>query len=96
MDEPVLRGGALVDEAKLFQEIARKHARLPKFVKRIGFRFGEDSTGDPAVWIRLFTPEDLNPSKAKIAALRRVVDEIRSDILASGSERWPYYEIVTE
>jgi hypothetical protein len=44
----------------------------------------------------LVTQEDRSPSKAKITALRQVADKIRSDILASGSERWPYVEIVTE
>ena len=97
MDEPVLRGSAAVDEARLLHDIARKHAPVPKLVKRIDFRFGEDSTtGSPAVWIRLVAQEDLNPSKAKIAKLLRLEDEIRAEILASGSERWPYFEIVTE
>jgi hypothetical protein len=95
MDDPMLQGTS-VEEARLYHDIVRKHGRLPEGLKRIEFRFGEDSTASSAVWIVLVAEEDVNPSKDKIAGLRRVADEIRSEILASDSQRWPYVEIVTE
>src|SRR6266567_2032908 len=82
------------DEAKRFQEFVR-NVRLPNDVSRVEFRFGEDSTGAPAVWIVLFARDDLRPSKNKIADLQRVAEEVRS-IVRSESNRWPYVEIATE
>jgi hypothetical protein len=92
----MLAGSASAEEEELYREIARKHARLPEGVKRIDFRFGEDSTGASAVWIVLVAEEDINPSKDKIATLLRFGKEIESEILASDGRRWPYMQIVTE
>jgi len=38
-------GAASADEARLFHDIVGKIRRLPAGVHRVGFRFGEDSTG---------------------------------------------------
>jgi hypothetical protein len=87
--------GVLVDEAKVLHDIVRERVRLPKDVRRVEFRFGEDSTGESAVWIVLVTHDDLKPSKSKIASLQRVGEEVRS-IVHSQTNRWPYIEIATQ
>jgi hypothetical protein len=84
------------DEARAIHEIVRKIGRLPDGVQRVAFRFGEDSEGAPAVWITFIAHDDLKPSRAKIAELQRVMNEVRSQVIRSGTERWPYIEIATE
>ena len=46
---PNLEGAASGDEVQMFHDIVRKYRSLPAGVSRIDFRFGEDSTGTPAV-----------------------------------------------
>jgi hypothetical protein len=95
-DQPMPTGAASGDEARIFHDIVRKVGRLPEGIRQVRFRFGEDSEGAAAVWITLVANDDLKPSKEKIAALQRISNEVRSEILRSGSERWPYIEISTE
>jgi len=40
--------------------------------------------------------DDLKPSKDKIADFLSILDEVRDQVLRSDSDRWPYFEIVTE
>jgi hypothetical protein len=88
-----MTGAASGDEARLFHDIVRKHRPLPAGVLRVEFRFGEDSTGAPAVWIVFVAKDDLKPSGERIAAIRRVADEVRSEVRQTGSDRWPYVTI---
>src|SRR5579863_9543625 len=92
-NEPALPGAASGDEARAIHEIVRKIGRLPEGVQRVDFHFGEDSEGAPAVWITFVARDDLKPSKAKIAELQHVMSELRSQVIRSGTERWPYVEI---
>jgi hypothetical protein len=94
--EPALPGAASGDEATVFSEIVRGIGRLPDGVRRVEFHLGEDSEGAPAVWITFIARDDLKPSKAKISDLQRVINEVRSQVIRSGTERWPYFEIETE
>ncbi len=89
-------GAATGTEARLFHDIVRRIGRLPTGVRRVEFRFGEDSEGASAVWISLIADDDLKPSKEKIADLQRIAGEVRAEILRSDTDRWPYVEIVTE
>lgn len=94
--EPMPPGTAGGDEARMFHQIISRIGRLPEGVRLVKFRFGEDSDGAPAVWITFVAQDDLKPSKEKIADLQRVTNEVRSEILRSGSERWAYVEVATE
>ena len=87
---------ASADEAKLFHAIARKWTPLSQEIKRVTFRFGEDSDGYPAVWIIVVVPTDLKPSKEKIDTLYRTTEHFRRDVLNSDTSRWPYVTIETE
>ncbi len=95
MDQ-IYNGLVSPDEAELFDAIARKWEPLPKEIKRVYFRFGEDSGGDPAVWITAVVPEDLKPSKEKINALYEATQAFRNEVFQADTGRWPYIEIVTE
>jgi hypothetical protein len=89
-------GAASGDETRIFHEIVRRVGWLREGIREVRFRLGDDSEGAAAVWITLVTNDDLKPSKEKIATLQRISNEVRSEILRSGSERWPYIEISTE
>ncbi len=95
-NEPAQPGAASRNEAKAFHEIVSNIGRLPEGVRRVEFHFGEDSEGAPAVWITFVAQDDLKPSKAKIAELQRVMNDVRSQVIRSDTERWPYVEIATE
>jgi hypothetical protein len=69
---------------------------VSKITKRVEFRFGEDSDGSPAVWITIVANADLHPPEAKIEALRRAAEALRTDVLNSENKRWPYVQIKTE
>ena len=94
-EEPVQSGSVSINEAKLLNDVVHARVRFPQDVRRVEFRFGEDSTGAPAVWIMLVTHDDLKPSKSKIESLQRAAEEVRS-VIHNESNRWPYVEIATE
>ena len=94
--EPMLSGAAPDDEPRLSHDIVRSAGELPPGVRRVEFHFGEDSEGAPAVWITLVADDDLRPSKQKLAAIQRYINDIQSRVFRSDSERWPYVEIATE
>ena len=94
-EEAIQSGSASINEVKLLDDVVHARVRFPQDVLRVEFRFGEDSTGAPAVWIVLVANDDLKPSKGKIASLQRVAEEVRS-VVHSESYRWPYVEIATE
>jgi hypothetical protein len=97
VDRPISTAAqASADEARRFHDIVRKHGPWPEGVRRVEFRFGEDSTGAPAVWIVFVAGDDPNPSKETVAAIRRAAEEVRSDVRRSGTERWPYVMVETE
>ena len=84
-------GALSVDEAKVLHDIVRERVRLPEDMDWGEFRVGEDSTGEPAVWIVVVVVV----AKSKIASLRRVREEVRS-VVHSQTNRWPYIEIATQ
>jgi hypothetical protein len=94
--EPMPPGAPSGDEAQVFHDIVRKIGRLPDDIRRVEFHLGEDSEGAPAVWITLVARDDLQPSKEKISTLQRITNEVRSQVINSGTGRWPYIEIATE
>jgi hypothetical protein len=93
---PTAADPASGDEARLFHDIVRKHRSLPAGVQRVDFRFGEDSTGAPAVWIVIVANDDLKPSNERISAIRRLAEEVRSEVRRTGTDRWPYVTIEAE
>jgi len=89
-------GAASAAEARRFQEILERSRPLPEGVRRVGFRYGEDHSGSPAVWIVITAHDDLKPSQEKITALRRYSNKLRDEFQGSGTDRWPYVTIETE
>jgi hypothetical protein len=76
-------------EEKLVRGILRKWT-LPPNVRGFDVDFGEDSAGDPAVWIWLAVDDEVQPSDQSIAGLAKFVRDVRSDLLRAGLRYWPY------
>lgn len=76
-------------EARTIQEIVTARP-WPPAVKGYKLEFGEDSTGDPAVWIWLAIDDDVRPSAEKIHALGEFRRDVQSAILDAHLSRWPY------
>ena len=89
-------GAASGEEARFFHELSRKWTPLSDTIRRVEFRFGEDSDHSPAVWITIVTPSDLNPSKEKIDEIHEAGEKFRTEVLNSDTKRWPYVDIRTE
>jgi len=78
------------DEAEMIRAGVEDRA-FPPSVKGFAIEFGEDSTGDPAVWIWFEVDDDLNPSKEKLSELTGLYRSVTSDILKKlGGSPWPY------
>src|SRR5579875_1399110 len=93
----VSEAAATGDEAKVIRKLvlecvekAAKQGRLPKQVHRdFGLEFGEDSAGDPAVWI-WFPVDDDRLSREEIEQVAELTDSIQREVLQSQGRHWPY------
>lgn len=63
--------------------------RKPTEVKGVDWEFGEDSTGDPAVWIFLKLDHD-DPSPEAVKKLSDYVSALTHKILDQDTEYWPF------
>ena len=64
--------------------------QLPSNVRGTDLEFGEDSNGEPAVWIWLTVDDELKPSDESIVGLNWFVTNVRSELLRAGLHYWPY------
>jgi hypothetical protein len=63
---------------------------FPEGVLSYEFELGDDSTGDPAVWVWVVVDERLDDTKAFLPMTLEIEDKIRKALAAAGSTRWPY------
>jgi hypothetical protein len=81
-------------ERRLLDAIIRQHAHeLPEGVRSVEFEFGEDATGDPAVWILFRVGADVQPTSAKIDEIDNLAQTMKSEIIGAGAGHWPYVRI---
>lgn len=85
------RFGASVDEVRKIHDLIKKQ-KLPTNVRNFELRFGKDSTGDAAVWVRFFVNDDKNPNQREISQLTDLGNVVRSELLSADIRYWPYVE----
>jgi hypothetical protein len=70
----------------------------PEGVKRISWNTGEDSAGNPALWVRFIVSraDDINGDRELLSRIRRSTATIRSGLRETGVAFWPYFEIEAE
>lgn len=83
---PLEKDEALVETA--LQEIPR-----PDDVRAVSYETGEDSDGNPSIWIWLATEKNNNPSPDLVRRLTAYSTEVRDWLLDHGVKRWPYVRI---
>jgi hypothetical protein len=84
-----ITGAASVSEARRIRTLINKHKR-PQGVQTWNAEYGEDSTGEPAVWIWFHYKDENGISQHKIHELTDFVQSVRDDLLDSKLGRWPY------
>jgi hypothetical protein len=78
-------------ERQRIQRIIDQHDdERPEGVRRVTFRFGEDQSGDPAVYIEIYVSKETEPTKGKVEELNDFVQIILNDILDHEIDYWPY------
>jgi hypothetical protein len=79
------------EDRRLVQGIIDRHvAELPPGVRRIDVEFGEDWTGYPAAYIKMFVDKDLKPTNDKIKELNKFLQILHDEIIDAGAGFWPY------
>ena len=89
-----------VEDTRRVEETVRKHP-LPPFVTGFDVEYGDDYSGDPALWV-LFKLRDggvpitprLEEIQPQIDEMNRLVSAVRSDLLDLFPDRWPYFRFV--
>ena len=74
---------------------AIKGVKFPRGFVSWESRFGQDSSGDPAVWIWVIVDDDAADDPGFTAESTRVSREIREALQRTGSDRWPYVRFRT-
>jgi|GEM_PF-2355204 len=88
------RPWSLEDDARVIEEILRDLGPLPEGMHRVDYELGEDSVGDPAVWLLISADDDWKPSEKKIEDYYRFRRDLEMRVLMSGINRFPFTRIV--
>jgi hypothetical protein len=84
------------DQRQVRETIDRYEPKRPDGVRRVDFTFGEDWTGDPAVYIELIVDKTVKPTMEKAQELNDFVKLIQRDLIESKFAFWPYTRTFTE
>jgi hypothetical protein len=84
-----LAGAASLSEARRIRSLVNRHKR-PHGVLTWEAKYGEDSTGEPAVWIWFHVNDEEKISQPRIEELTDFVENVRSGLLEAKLGRWPY------
>jgi hypothetical protein len=87
--EPSIEAGAPGREAATIQTLV-KEAAEPADFRIFELRFGDDSTGTPAVWISFLLDPQYPTNKRGIEALTRISRAVKSRLFEHGISRVPY------
>ncbi len=78
-----------MEETEIVEAVLRKQ-KLPDGVLGFEFQFGEDSTGDPALWIWFDVLDDLAPSKQKLTAYGSLAKAVKNELREKRISYWPF------
>jgi hypothetical protein len=84
-----IAGAASVAEASRIRTLINRHKRPPG-VLTWSAEYGEDATGEPAVWVWFYYKDENGVSQQKIHELSDFVHLIRDHLLEANIGRWPY------
>src|SRR5258708_6870971 len=81
--------GAEGREVKRIRDLVRENA-IPEGFRTFELEFGEDSTGDPAVWVWFSIDADYPTDADSIHTLTRLRQRVSSALLRAQTRRIPY------
>ena len=93
---PLLERKPAVDGDHAVIEQALRKLRHPAEVKGWELEFGDDASGDPAVWVRLRVPtgDAVASSSSRVSALSEFTYRVHQALMQVGLSRWPYVSVV--
>jgi hypothetical protein len=81
------------EQLKEFEEIVQQTAKkFPADVVRIRHSFGEDWSGDPAIYFRIVLSDEASRRERLADTTRRIRSELTDDLLLDESEYIPYFD----
>jgi hypothetical protein len=83
-----------MSEAEQIREAVKKTS-LPETVRDVSYRLDVDSSGAPAVWVRVIVDDDTPSSRDFPAVAAGIRNAIRDALEQAGIERWPYVRFRT-
>jgi len=88
-ERELIAGAASAAEAGRIRNLINRHKR-PSGVETWNAELGEDSGGEPAVWVWFHFKDEDGISQDKIHELTDFVQSVRSELLDANIDRWPY------
>jgi hypothetical protein len=89
------QSGAPISEVRLVHKLVKRVGR-PVGIQSFEVEFGEDSTGDAAVWVWFSIRDDFPTSKSGIDKLNEFATSVRQELLGSKLNRVPYVRFRSE
>lgn len=74
-------------------KLLREHNQFPNFIKGYTVNVGEDSSGDPALYIRLGVTPQKNYTKATVSEWNRFSNLLHSYLMGLRLQRYPYIQV---
>jgi hypothetical protein len=96
MARTILRWPTDAERQQIDEIIARHHADRPAGVRRVIAKFGEDHTGDPAVFFEMIVGNELKPTEEVLQALNDYAQILVNDVLQGNPDYFPYVRTVVE
>jgi hypothetical protein len=88
------KSDAIADQTRKIRAAVKK-AASPMGFDRFELEFGEDSTGDPAVWIKFSLKPGFKPTEQNLARLNDLSSAVKDQIFDAGVERLPYVDFIS-
>lgn len=93
--ESVGRAGKDRDEFLLRDFLdALSHEDKPAGIIRVEGALTCDSTGEPAIRLRVFVPREKAVSRSNDSARKKFSDSLRTRLFSAGVRAWPYVDVV--
>lgn len=83
------------DEPIIEAAIRKASAELPDYVTRVVTEFGQDWTGDPAVWFYVILKDEVTSRTTFYEDADKAAEVLRQAMIRTGTNRFPYVRVRT-
>lgn len=74
-------------------EAALAEISAPEFVENLRVSWGEDATGDEAVWVWMRVPEGVTAQPGAMAAIKAYKKQMQAKVFELAPGVWPYFRL---